>query len=155
MDIKLIRFEKEHLRYLEYWEKDTTAANPALYDCSIQDTAAKNPSFFFMVKVAGRIIGCTWFEQIDDAKKEVRLALHLGEKKFLSKASGEQLIKLVLNKAFYDLSFTKVSLFVREKDLSSLNCYRKCGFRITEKSLAEGTDGLIYEMALVKSRFRR
>jgi len=149
MDIKLINYEDEHQRYIEYWEK--------------QGEMFKFPgntrlSKLYMIKFEGKIVGCTWLTELDLSKPEAILGVYLGERNYSEKGLGQYVVKLVLNKAFNEFSYSKLSLHVQEKNKKAVNCYKKCGFKkVKDYPLNSSGDSgdIIYEMSLSRSKFKR
>lgn len=159
MDIKLIKFEDSHIRYIEIWENEGEIFNhishsrPKYLREGLEEEKEKTK--FYMVKYDGRIIGCAWLEEIDQEKLEAKLGMYIGETKIRGKGLGQYVTRLLLSKAFRDLNLKKVYLYVREKNIRAINCYKKCGFRIIKEhpkqKFTNSFEG-IFEMTVSKSK---
>lgn len=162
MDIKLIKFEDSHLRYIEIWENDgeiynhVTYSRPKFLRENLEEE--KNKTKLYMVKYEGRIIGCAWLEEIDPEKQEAKLGMYFGETKIRGKGLGQYVTRLLLSKAFRDINLKKVYLHVRERNFRAISCYKKCGFKIIKehpKRKFGSSEEAIYEMTVSRSKFTK
>lgn len=162
MDIKLISFQQEHLRYIEYWEKEGEIFNYLSHGrphyLRDNDPVAEELTKLYMVKIDGRLVGCAWLEEIDLEKEQAKLGIYLGEARYRGKGIGQYTVNLVLYKAFHELNLEKVLLRVREKNTRAINCYKKCGFKISRelpvRQFSNGSTEGAYEMHIFKHKWK-
>lgn len=162
MDIKLINFQREHLRYIEYWEKEGDIYNYLSHGrphyLRDNDPAGEEQTKLYMLKIDGRLVGCAWLEEIDPVKSSAKLGIYLGEARFRGRGLGQYSVNLILYKAFQELNMEKVFLRVREKNTRAINCYKKCGFKITRelpvREFPNGSSESAYEMQITKNKWR-
>lgn len=163
MDIRLIKFENEHLRYLEHWEKEgelykyLSHIRPRALREETEAEGDKVISHFYMVKYDGRIIGCVWLEEDDPHKREAKLGIYLGDDQHRGRGIGEQTLRLIMSKAFREMDLHKITLSVREKNQQAIACYKKCGFTVSKElpkqEFSDGSFQGTLEMVITKKKF--
>lgn len=73
-------------------------------------------------------IGTVYLRDIDWNNQKAEFGIFIGEKKYLGKGFGSDAAKLVLEYAFKELKFHKVSLRVLASNKEAIECYKRAGF---------------------------
>lgn len=136
MDIKLINYEEQHLKFLEYWKN-----SGQLLDFK-EDV---DKSRLYMIKNEGKISGCFWLEELPSSKTEALLGIFLGDVDYSSAGFGQYTVKLVLHKIFNEFNYARISVHVPNKNKKAVNFFKKCGFRTTNQEI----------MTVSRSKYKR
>ena len=159
MNIILENFNsEEHLLYIEQWEihgeiYSYLSNTRPRYLRDSDENLSKNTKMF-MIKCDDTFIGTAWLEDItvDDAK----LSIYIGNTASRGKGIGEIAVRFLTRLAFEELNIRRVYLNVRKRNEKAINCYEKCGFKITKEYKRELTDNSeyleAYEMTLFKNK---
>lgn len=84
--------------------------------------------FTYTIEYQGRYAGQVSLNKIYWAARHARLAIFI-KKEFRAKGIGQEVIRLLLEKAFEEIKLHKVWLMVREDNLKARAFYAEAGFR--------------------------
>ena len=126
MDIKLIKCEEQHLKFLEYWKNSGQLLN---FNENV------NNSRLYMIKNEGKIVGCFWLEELPSCKTEALLGIFLGDADYSGTGFGPHAVKLVLHKVFNESKYARISVHVPDKNKKAVNFFKKCGFKTAKEEL--------------------
>src|SRR4051812_1516710 len=76
----------------------------------------------------GRYIGTIRLHEIAWEDRRARLAVGIFDRRFWSRGSGTEAIRLLLDYAFEQLRLHRVDLRVLDYNTRAIRCYEKCGF---------------------------
>ncbi|MDP4179576.1 MAG: GNAT family N-acetyltransferase [Bacillota bacterium] len=144
--------DKVHLIYLEEWEKQKeifyylSHSRPRYL--SENDLAAKETTNLYMIRYNGNVIGSVWLEDITDI--EAKISIYIALPEYRGIGLGKKIILQVLDNAFNNLKLKQVYLNVRENNIRAIECYKSCGFTITDKydkrTFSDGSYQGVYRM---------
>lgn len=134
MDIELIQFTNEYLKFLEKWES-TNELNPFLSHTRPKylrepDPTLERHALFFLMQFNKQIIGAAWLEDITES--DGKLGIYIAEKEYRGQGIGSEVVRTLADTAFKELKLQRIYLNVRETNVQAIKCYEKCGFKITE-----------------------
>ncbi len=107
---------------LEYIQE---SLNKTLATCSKE-------SLFYVIadKKTDNYIGGICLTAIDWTDKIGDMSIVIGNKNYRNRGIGTEATDLLLKEAFKVLKLHKIELNVYKGNISALNCYKKCGFKI-------------------------
>ena len=114
--------------------------------------------FFKMVNSSGEFIGNIAFYQINYALRSATLGLVLIVDKYQKKGFNQEMLKLMLNKAFNELRLHRVELIVFDFNKNAINSYEKFGFKkeglLREVIRVEGEYWSAFMMSMLSYEFK-
>lgn len=92
-----------------------------------------NPEAIFSIITLDedKLIGTVGLERIDHMNRTATLGIFIGDKEYLSKGYGTEVIRLLLDYGFNYMNLHSIKLNVISFNERALKCYRKCGFKET------------------------
>jgi RimJ/RimL family protein N-acetyltransferase len=135
MDLKLIKFSNEYIKLIVKWEntnelsKYLSHTRPEyLREANLEE---EKYTLFFMIKVNEQIVGATWLENI--TQNDAKIGIYIALTNYRGKGIGSKVIKILIAIGFKEMNLKKLYLNVREKNINAIECYKKCGFKITKE----------------------
>ncbi len=101
-----------------------------------------------------RPVGCVYYRDIDNDKKEAEYGIFIGEDDAIGKGFGSETADLATDYARDEMGLKRVILRVFKYNTSAINSYKHAGFVKTEELFAvECSDGQKDDMILMEKRF--
>lgn len=159
MNAQLLDFSEEHLSFIEKWEESGEIYNYLSHsrsECLCEGAAELwQTTRLFMIRLENQIVGCVWLEDLDFLQKKGKLGIYIGESNCRGMGVGREVIIEILDLAFGQLDLIKVILHVRVKNTRAINCYKSCGFVITQefpkRQFSDGSYQGVYEMVVIRN----
>ena len=95
------------------------------------DNQVNNPdlnSVSFAIEADGKYIGHCGLQNIQAVHRSCELGIEIGNKEYLGKGYGREIIKLLLIYAFENRNLNRVFLQTHSENERAIRCYRACGF---------------------------
>ncbi len=117
------------LRYLDYGRFPTSLSELSEY---VRSKVKSKESIFLAIvnKRTHRHIGNVKLEPINWVNRTTGFSIFIGEEKNRNRGIGKEVIKLMIDCAFYRLNLHRISLGVIEGNKRALKLYKKFGFKI-------------------------
>lgn len=135
MNLELIKFSNKYIKLIEQWEstnelsKYLSHTRPGyLREANLEEE--KN-TLFFMIKFNEQIIGAAWLEDI--TQNDGKIGIYIALTSYRGKGIGSEVIRNLTGIGFKEMNLRKLYLNVREKNINAIECYKKCGFKITKE----------------------
>ncbi|WP_399457241.1 GNAT family N-acetyltransferase [Virgibacillus dokdonensis] len=142
---KQVKLRKMHIEDVELyhaWRNDMDVmffTNPALDTYALSETKAfvegvilhstSSKSYIIEDKETDKAIGITSLIHIDQKNRNAECIIDIGEKDYWGRGVGKEALKLLLDYAFLELNFHRVSLRVFSFNERAIQLYRKLGFK--------------------------
>lgn len=151
---------EETLRYLDYGRFPTTLEQLREY---IADKKGSSSTLFLAIvsKASGKHIGNVKLEPINWVNRSAGFSIFIGNEKYRSKGIGKEVVRLMIDCAFYRLNLRRISLGVINGNVRALNLYKKMGFKVegVEREAIYNPKDKIYvnniKMGLLKKEYER
>ena len=103
----------------------------------------------YMILADGVECGIVWLEKDNPSDNQAFLGILLGSTDSFGRGIGTEAIRQVITNAQTQLSYSSVSLNVRQSNFRGISCYKKCGFEIIDegsKAISSGEHVKYYIM---------
>ncbi|WP_027963991.1 GNAT family N-acetyltransferase [Halalkalibacillus halophilus] len=168
--IKLRKVENDDVETYHQWRNDLevmASTSPSLDLYSLDDTRGFVENVFigsdssksYMIEELDQqqAIGITSLINIDYKNRNAELIIDIGEKTYWGSGYGTEAVTLLLNFAFQELNFHRLSLRVFSFNEKAIHLYKKLGFQEEGKSrqalYRNGRWHDIIHMGLLKEEF--
>lgn len=84
--------------------------------------------FIACERQTGRPIGCTYLRDLVEEHSKAEIGIFIGEKDWIGKGLGSEMIKLTVRFAFEDLGLHKVFCRILSGNMPSIKCFERSGF---------------------------
>ncbi|HLR51672.1 MAG TPA: GNAT family protein [Candidatus Avamphibacillus sp.] len=168
--IRLRKMVEEDIEIYHAWRNDMgvmNTTNPSLDVYSFQETkefvenvilaSSSSKSYIIEEKSQQRSIGITSLINLDYKNRNAECIIDIGEKEFWGKGYGKEALKLLLDYAFLEMNFHRVSLRVFSFNEKAIGLYEKLGFKhegVSRQSLfRDGKWHDIYHMGVLYNEY--
>lgn len=87
----------------------------------------------YIILAEGVECGIVWLEKDNPGDNQAVLGIMLGSTDSFGRGIGTEAIRQVITNAQTQLSYSSVSLNVRQSNARGISCYKKCGFEIIDE----------------------
>lgn len=144
----------EHMIVIEAWENEKEIFKYLSHSkpkyLREQDGFDESKTLLYMIRLDSNFIGTTWLEDI--TLEDAKLGIYIADIGSRGKGIGEEVVRKLIEIASDELRLKSIYLNVRDYNERAIQCYSKCGFKVTKKTegltFSDGSYGGAYQMKL-------
>jgi len=138
-DPELSRFDAVSPLYLSYQEYLLYYAEQLRYP-------KRGRRWFAIDTIDGKHIGNCMYYDIDEDRKQAKLGIIIGDRKYWDKGYGTDAVNVLLTHIFDETDMERVYLDTLEWNIRAQRCFQKCGFVICGLVSKEENNFVIMEL---------